>query len=79
MQLSVYLHLNIMNLNKNVVLSYSLNTRKFSYGFQESCSIIIVSMLYCIALIFRRSKFSRIVALKEFVEKISQICVALGC
>ena len=31
---------------------------------------------YHIALIFHGSKFSRIAALKEFVEKISQICVA---
>ena len=31
---------------------------------------------YRIALIFRGSKFSRIAALKEFVEKISQIRVA---
>ena len=34
---------------------------------------------YCIALIFRGSKFSRIAALKEFVEKISRIYVAHVC
>ena len=36
-------------------------------------------MHYRIALIFRGSKFSQIAALKEFVEKISRICVAHVC
>ena len=32
---------------------------------------------YCIVLIFRGSKFSRIAVLKEFVEKYSRIHVAM--
>ena len=34
---------------------------------------------YRMALIFRGSKFSQTAALKEFVEKISRICVAHAC
>ena len=34
---------------------------------------------YCIALMFRGSKFSRIAALEEFVEKISRIHFAIVC
>ena len=39
----------------------------------------ILYFIYRIALIFRGSKFSRIAALKELVEKISRICVAHVC
>ena len=35
--------------------------------------------VYRIALVFRGSKFSRIAALKEFIENISRICVARVC
>ena len=36
-------------------------------------------VIYRITLIFRGSKFSRIAALKEFVEKISRILVVHVC
>ena len=36
-------------------------------------------MYYHIVLIFRESKFSQIAVLQEFVEKISQMCVAHAC
>ena len=40
---------------------------------------ILISYIYRIALIFCGSKFSQIAALKKFIEKILQICIAYVC
>ena len=40
---------------------------------------VVECSVHRIALIFRRFKFSRRATLKEFVEQISQICVAHVC
>ena len=61
-------------------LMSSLTRKRASTGRPEALQVYLHAFsLYRIALIFCRSKFSRITALKEFVENISQMCVAHVC